>query len=130
MPKKLTNEETTAVMYAAGLKPLEEYTSNKLPWRCECLTCGQTVTPSYNTIQRGKGGCVYCAGKVVDGDEAVAVMRAAGLEPLEEFTSSHAKWKCECLTCGEIVEPRYASVNQGNGGCIFCSASGFDYSAS
>jgi hypothetical protein len=48
-------------MQAVDLQPLEIYPGSLRPWKCRCMTCGRTVTPCYSTIQRGGGGCRWCA---------------------------------------------------------------------
>jgi hypothetical protein len=112
-------------MRAAGLEPLEPYPGNRPPWRCRCLTCGQDVRPRYANILGGQGGCGFCARNAVDPEEAKAVMRAAGLEPLEPYTRSHAPWRCRCRTCGREVSPRYETIQRG-GGCGFCAGMAVD----
>lgn len=119
---------TTAMegMREAGLEPLEPYPgSNKAPWRCRCLRCEREVSPRYNSIQQGRGGCPYCAGTATDEDEAVSTMRAAGVEPLTPYPGGHTPWRCHCLTCGREVTPTYRNIAAGNGGCKHCTDSGF-----
>ena len=53
--------------------------------------------------------------------ETVPVMRAAGLEPLEPYPGSLTKWRCRCLRCGIEVEPKWAQIQQGGGGCRTCA---------
>lgn len=43
------------------------------------------------------------------------------VQPLEDYTKSSAKWKCECLTCGKIVTPRFSNVSRGHRGCHVCA---------
>ena len=47
-------------------------------------------------------------------------MLKAGLEPLEPYQNALAKWKCKCLSCGEIVYTKYNRIQQGIGGCKPC----------
>jgi hypothetical protein len=49
------------VMARADLKPLESYPGNRYPWLCRHNKCGRVVTPRYDTIQQGGGGCPFCA---------------------------------------------------------------------
>ena len=52
---------------------------------------------------------------------AVEVVRAAGLEPLEECPGSKEPWRCRCTSCDDIVSPRYNTIQQGRGrGCNRC----------
>lgn len=62
-----------AAMRAADLEPLERYPGSIRPWRCSCLKCGRTVTPCYSTIQRGGGGCRWCAKSGFKSGEAAVV---------------------------------------------------------
>jgi len=49
-------------------------------------------------------------------------MTERGVSPLVPYPGSNENWKCRCLTCKEIVYPRYDTVvNRGNGGCDFCA---------
>lgn len=53
---------------------------------------------------------------------AAKKMIERGVRPLERYQNSNARWKCECLTCGQIVFPRYGTVvTAGRGGCDFCA---------
>jgi hypothetical protein len=54
-----------ATMLDAGLEPLEPYLGNKKPWRSRHL-CGRIVSPRYNSIHRGQGGCRFCAEYGID----------------------------------------------------------------
>lgn len=53
-------------------------------------------------------------------DEAEAVMRAAGLEPLDPYPGVGRGWRCRCMTCGNICVPRFDSIRSGQGGCRSC----------
>ena len=66
MQAKVDSKKAEAVMKRAGLKPLEPYVDSKKPWKCKHLKCGRIVLPTYNAIQRGQGGCIFCAGLAVD----------------------------------------------------------------
>ena len=57
---------------------------------------------------------------------AAAVMLKAGLKPLELYISSSTKWKSECITCKRTVSPTYSSIQQGQGGCEYCSGKRVD----
>jgi hypothetical protein len=56
----------------------------------------------------------------LDHSVAEAVMLKANLKPLEPYTSAHVNWKCECLVCGSIVTPKYATVQSKGAGCKTC----------
>ena len=53
--------EAEMLMKKNKLKPLVEYPGASVPWSCICLKCKREVSPLYNGIQQGRGGCIYCA---------------------------------------------------------------------
>lgn len=57
---------------------------------------------------------------VVDPKKAETLMLKAKLKPKEPYEGASAKWKCECLQCGEIVYPKYNMIRSGQGGCKPC----------
>lgn len=113
-------------MLKAGLEPLEPYQNALAKWKCKCLGCGDIVYPKYNQIQQGVGGCNRCGTKrgsskiKMDSKEAVQMMKDAGLEPLDDYVNSKTKWKCKCLSCGDIVYPKLNGIQTGEGGCKKC----------
>lgn len=108
-------------MRAAGFEPLVPYPGINTPWSCRCLRCHRNVTPRYGAVRSGGDGCGHCSGRLVDPDEAVELMRKAGLEPLVAYPGSGIPWKCLCLGCSGIVSPRYSSINAGrSSGCRPC----------
>jgi hypothetical protein len=120
-------------MQAAKLKPLENFPGAKKPWKCECLICGDTVSPTFSSVKLG-GGCRFCARKKVgeaikikEGD-AVKIMKAAGLQPLEPYSSSGSPWKCKCIKCKRIVTPRLSMVKSKKSGCAYCAGTRVDVS--
>ncbi|CAB4776906.1 MAG: hypothetical protein F2927_04955 [Actinobacteria bacterium] len=42
--------------------------------------------------------------------EAVELMLAKNLKPLETYPGRAKPWKCKCLICENIVTPRLASI--------------------
>lgn len=124
--RRVTPEQAATVMRDAGLEPLVAYPgSNKVPWPCRCVTCGRQVEPRYNSVSSSGTGCIYCAGQVVDDEQAKQVMLAAGLRPLEPYPGHNKHpWLCECLSCGRQVRPRYNSITSGQSGCAVCGRAG------
>jgi hypothetical protein len=110
----------------ARLKPLEEFPGAKKPWKCECLVCGEIVSPTYSSVKSG-GGCRVCARKKVGlairtkDSEAIEIMKASGLKPLEPFKSSGTPWKCRCMKCKREVTPRLSMVKSNKSGCAYCA---------
>lgn len=117
----------TALMYTVHLKPLVPFQNGRTKWKCECLICGKIVYQSYNSMQQGYGPCGYCAGKVVDADEALSLMQSAGLKPLDPYSKALDRWRCECQNCGRTVYPTYSAIKKGQGGCRFCAQIGIDF---
>jgi len=117
-----TNEDAAIeFMKRAGALPLEPYPGSSNPWLCRCLKCKKEITPTYGNVKNnGTKACVYCAKKKVHPDDAVKIMREAGLEPLVPYPGSNSRWKCKHLICGEIVYPMLSSIVSGQGGCIKC----------
>ncbi|WP_371578071.1 hypothetical protein [Streptomyces sp. NBC_01314] len=57
----------------------------------------------------------------IDAGEAVAVMRAAGLEPLEPYPGANVAWNSRCVKNAHQVAPTFTSVRVGaSGGCRHC----------
>ncbi len=104
MPRYLDPAVARANMIAKGLRPLTPWTKSSDEWPSICMTCEKPVTPIYrNVMQPGRGGCDDCARRAaaakrrVPDDQAVADMRAAGVEPLEPYPGTDAMWRCRCL---------------------------------
>jgi hypothetical protein len=119
--RRLSQEDAIQVMISANLQPLESYKDSNTPWKSCCLVCDRVVQPRLSAIKVGQGGCGFCSGNFVDVDSALNEMKLANLLPLVEYTKSHDKWKSKCLLCGRVVFPTYNSIQQGNGGCKYCS---------
>jgi recombinational DNA repair protein (RecF pathway) len=121
-------EAALAVMSDAGLKPLTPYPgSNSKPWP-SLHECGREVHPSYAQIRQGNGGCGFCAGNKIDPDDAMKVMLAAGLTPLDPYPGSAEKWRC-FHECGREVHPSHHNVKRGQGGCEHCAGNIVDSEA-
>jgi len=110
-------------MKRAGLKPLEPYSNSKKPWKCKHLKCGRIVSPTYNAIQRGQGGCIFCAGLAVEPKEAEKLFISKGLKPIVPYPGQNKlPWKSIHLQCRREVSPSYNLIQQNYSiGCHFCS---------
>lgn len=118
------------VMKERKLKPLEPYTNNKTKWKCQCLRCGKIVYPTYGSISnlaKNKTGCVDCGRKqaassaAIPEKFAIAVMKKAGLKPLEPYKNSGSPWECKCLVCKQVLVTSYTSVAYHKSGCRYCN---------
>jgi hypothetical protein len=65
----------------------------------------------------------------VSHDDAVKVMKAAGVIPIESYPGKDSPWLSTCVKCGREVNPTYANARRGQGGCKFCSEHGIDLTA-
>jgi hypothetical protein len=118
-------EDFVALMREHGFEPLEPYPGSNTPWKSKCTTCGWEVSPRVLGIKHRGYGCLRCARMVVDPEGAAALMRAAGLEPVDPYVNSGDPWRCRCTTCGEVVTPSYDRVKRGSS-CAVCATYGFD----
>jgi hypothetical protein len=119
---RLGNEkEAIRIMKKAGAIPLEPYAGSAKPWLCKCVKCKKEIRPTLGNIKNnGTKPCAYCSKKKVHPDDAIKIMRKAGLEPLTPYPGSNIKWKCKHLKCGEIVYPMHSWIVAGSGGCQKC----------
>lgn len=113
-----TEQEAAAAMLAAGLEPLEPYRDGRASWRCRCVARGHQVTVRLVSIRQGRR-CPDCSPtRPPTQEQAAAVMRAAGLEPLGPYVRSGDPWPCRCITLGHHVSPTLSDVKAG----IRCAA--------
>ena len=119
--QKQLGDEQEAIdsMISQNLTPLEPYRGAAKPWRSRCSVCGEEVKPTLSSIRSGHG-CAVCAKKQVVPRKAIELMIERNLKPLEDFPGSAKKWKCECLLCGNLVNPKYTDIQSGDGGCKYC----------
>jgi recombinational DNA repair protein (RecF pathway) len=125
--KKVDPQEAFDFMVANGLTPLEPYKRADGQWKCRCIKCLKVVTPSYSSIGQGQSGCIYCAGRKVDPQDAISLFLENNLKPLVAYKSTDTKWKSECMKCGRIVYPTHHMVAQRSGGCKYCATLGLDF---
>jgi recombinational DNA repair protein (RecF pathway) len=57
----------------------------------------------------------------VDSKKAEAVMKRAGLKPLEPYVHSKHAWRCIHIKCGREVTPLYNHIQKGQGPCKYCA---------
>ena len=63
---KVDIKDAKKLMLKNGLSPLEPYPGAAKKWKCKCETCKRVVTPMYTSVQRGQGGCRFCADWGID----------------------------------------------------------------
>ena len=57
----------------------------------------------------------------IDSKTAIALMRRAGLKPLEPYVNSKKPWKSIHIKCGRVVTPTYNGIQRGQGACKYCA---------
>jgi hypothetical protein len=115
-------DEAYQFFMSRSFQPLTPYPGSSKPWKSIHLVCGSKAQPSYGKIKSGRTGCRVCSGmEIITQKRAIAFYRSKGLEPKEKFKSPHKPWKSTHTVCGREVSPRWASVQQGNSGCAYCS---------
>ena len=108
------------ILRAAGAEPLEPYPGVLKPWRSRCNRCQREVSPKLTSIKQGGGACRFCGSRRLQDANAEAVMRRAGLVPLEPYPGSKSLWLCECRKCGSRFSTRYERVRR-NRPCKVCT---------
>ena len=53
-------KKALSIAKKAKLEPLEPYKNARTKWKCKCLKCGETVTPTFHNLEQGNGGCINC----------------------------------------------------------------------
>ncbi|MFI9589060.1 hypothetical protein [Nonomuraea sp. NPDC052265] len=116
-----------------GTDPQVPYPGADKPWPGICQTCKQKTRSSYTSVvTRKQGACFHCGQRKssakaaekrrVKPETAVARIRKAGVEPLEDFPGTQVTWRCRCNTCHREIDVYYSSVvYSNNGACYYCS---------
>jgi hypothetical protein len=123
--RRTNQEDALSEMIKAGYEPLTTYEGNHTKWESKCQKCKKISFPTLSNVRNGSR-CVYCTNHKVDEEDAVQMMLIANLLPLEPYIDSKTKWKCKCLRCGEIVRPKYNTIQIGGGGCTNCASVGMN----
>jgi recombinational DNA repair protein (RecF pathway) len=58
--KRLDPEVARSEMLKQGLQPLIEYPGSGKPWKSMCKKCHRIVSPQFDSIRQGRGGCIEC----------------------------------------------------------------------
>lgn len=126
-PRWITEEDARQIFRGAGLEPLEEYPGKVyLPWRAECFTCGNEVSPALREIRAGQGGCRYCA-RVSQAEtnrrpqeKVEALFRSKNMELLSEYERNRNPVEARCLVCKKVASVLVKTVEEGLG-CPYCN---------
>ncbi|MEU4206178.1 hypothetical protein AB0F64_40640 [Streptomyces sp. NPDC026294] len=119
-----------AFFRALNIRIVGEYVNNRTPIDCVCLTCGESIRPTYgNARRKGVGACGgACKRKKIGdsnrGDAAAAVHLALAndLEPIAAYMRHDDPWPCRCVRTGVIVTPTLGSIKQQGHCCSVCGA--------
>ena len=135
--KAVIETEAIQMMITAGVTPLETYPGAKVPWKCRCQSCGKTVTPTYQNVGKGKGGCDPCGniakgvtratpkpGKSLYDLHRSIADEAHGWDPktVRPYSNQKLPWKCKKCS---YEWPATVSARVGMGsGCPECAEHG------
>jgi hypothetical protein len=128
MSKKIDPKMAEKVMLKAGYKPLEPYKSALTNWKCKHLQCGKTVSPRYNSIQQGRGGCLTCGQLKVGAKSRLSKselnkrLKRKKLKLAGEYVTVDKPFKIECLICEKFSETTIDTLSKKGrgGGCEKC----------
>lgn len=124
---KKTEAEARRLAKKANREIIGDYNGWRRPVLMRCLKCGHESEHSPGMLVSVSGSCNNCkATRAIAPDEAVELMRAAGLEPLVPYPGARKPWPARCLTCGEKGQPQLGNIRQGQSGCRTCSNYGYD----
>jgi len=132
--QRYTEETAREFMLSVGLEPTEPYVGSGDPWKCKCLKCGKETKKRLRSVKQTgtQIGCQSCSTQAravlqrTDETIAAGIMLAAQAKPIEPYKGSGARWKCECMRCGNIIFPSLSSVKGGGDPCTFCSGHSVD----
>lgn len=127
-PSKVAEDAARSV----GLEPLTEFPGNsRTPWPCRCLQCGERVTPTLTTINRGCG-CHLCgvtkrglSNRARIEQTALAGLHDAHAEALERYPGMKKPWRIKCLLCGRPGVTSWTVVRRGGAPCSCVVRNGF-----
>jgi uncharacterized OB-fold protein len=111
----------------SGFELIGRWINASTPIEAICKKCSRKIKVRYTEIKLGHG-CAKCAGKLVDEDEAIEIMKNSGYLPQVAYPGSGRKWKSVHILCGREVAPIYGNILAGRGGCSSCARWGFDNS--
>jgi hypothetical protein len=104
-----------------GLIPQVSFPGARVGWESIHARCGKLVSPKYADVSTDSNGCKFCAPNFVDVEEALAIFRAADLEPIEPYPGADKGWRSIHRSCGREVSPRFGYVRRNQAGCAYCA---------
>ena len=116
----MTQDEVEALFLLHSMKVLGKYINSMTPLKSECLICGNRIMPRLDKVRMRGHQCGYCAGRLGADKKALETLKKLGHKPLVPYPGALKHWKMLCGGCGEIISPKYNSIQQGNFGCGYC----------
>jgi hypothetical protein len=124
--RRVDPDEARQLMIDAGVIPEGRFPGALAYWLSVCSRCAEEVTPVYNNVLKGHDPCWYCSGNRISTTEAHALVKAADLEPLEEYQRAGSVWLCRCTRCGSTARTVLTRLKfTGARGCPLCQRGGF-----
>ncbi|MFF4652569.1 hypothetical protein [Streptomyces sp. NPDC001380] len=121
------HDEAVAYLRTVDLEPLEPYPGPAALWRCRHGGCEREVTIRLANLRRGLRACGYCrphggAKRRYAPEDALEIMRTAGLEPLAPYSGRiKDPWPSRCIARGHQVAPALGGILNGQGACRACA---------
>jgi hypothetical protein len=119
--KPLDPKVANKIMLDAGWKPLEPYKNTQHKWKSRCMACKKISYPMLKHVKYSGSKCRYCAGTLVDEQDAIRLMKKNYFSPIAKYPGSQKPWKSKCLKCGQTTSPRYSHVVQRGHCCKYCA---------
>lgn len=121
------SRKAASVARKANREYLEPFQGASTPIRMRCKRCENEVTQAPGALLEGSGYCQRCKPTArFTPEEAVELMRAAGMEPLIPYEAARKPWRARCLTCGTEGAPQLGNIRAGQRGCRVCGNYGYD----
>lgn len=126
---KVHPEDAVRIMREAACTPLVPYPGSAVPWPSVHEPCGRAIAPNYANVRKRGRACKHCAADARGAKRraglaagAVAEMRAAGFEPMEDYPGAEKPWRCRHEPCGRELTPSLNTVRANGTACRECSA--------
>jgi hypothetical protein len=119
--KPLDPKVANKIMLDAGWKPLEPYKNTQHKWKSRCMACKKISYPMLRHVKYSGSECRYCAGTLVDEQDAIRLMKKYHFSPITKYPGSQKPWESKCLKCGQTTSPRYSHVVQRGHCCKYCA---------
>lgn len=119
--------KAASVARKAHREYLEPFEGASKPIRMRCTRCENELTQTPGSLLTSSGYCDRCKPTArFTPEQAVELMRAAGMEPLTPYEAARKPWSAKCLTCGTTGAPQLGNIRAGQRGCRVCGNYGYD----